>query len=86
MKISLPPFAPDNLVSRDSSAVPPRVSLLILHTQPETGATAHGFFPLFATASNFIPSTAIAPVPEFIGSRTCVSVAFTDKSPPSQGQ
>ena len=38
MNISLSPSAPENLVSRDGLAVPSRVSLLILHTQAESGA------------------------------------------------
>ena len=39
MNISLAPFAPDNLVSRETgSAVPSRVSLVILHTQAKSGA------------------------------------------------
>ena len=44
MNISLSPFAPENLVSRDGfgrrepgSAVATRVSLLILHTQAKSG-------------------------------------------------
>ena len=35
---SLSPFAPENFVPRDGSAVPSRVVLLILHTQDESGA------------------------------------------------
>ena len=39
MNISLSAFAPEKLVSRDGSAVPSSVSLLIyLHTQAESGA------------------------------------------------
>ena len=38
MNIPLSPYVPDNLVSRDGSAVPSRVSLLVLHTQAESGA------------------------------------------------
>ena len=37
MNISLSPYVPENLVSRDGLAVPSRVSLLILHTQAESG-------------------------------------------------
>ena len=36
------PFTPENLVSRDTgSAVPSLVSLLILHTQAESGVFQH---------------------------------------------
>ena len=34
--ISLSPFAPENLASRDGSTIPSRASLLIIHTQAES--------------------------------------------------
>ena len=38
MNVPLSPYAPENLVHEKGSAVPSRVSLLILHTQAESGA------------------------------------------------
>ena len=46
MNISVSPFAPENLVS-PGLAVPSRVSLLILHTQAESGAYLRGIPPEF---------------------------------------
>ena len=48
MNISLSPFAPDNLVSRDqqvrSYKYPSRVSLLILYTQAESGILRNALY------------------------------------------
>ena len=84
--ISLSPFAPENLVSRDGLAFPSRVSLLILHTQAETGAySRHSsrflwWHPFIYTAKRYRAS------PDFTGSRNCVKMAFTAESPSPQGQ
>ena len=49
-------------------AVQSRVSLLILHTQAESGAFLTGFLPICAVASNcLIPSTAVELVPSLSG-------------------
>ena len=37
INVFMSPFGPENLISRDDSAVLSRVSLLILHTQIESG-------------------------------------------------
>ena len=42
MNISLSPFAPKSLVSRDGKRRPFRDNLLILHTQAESGACSRG--------------------------------------------
>ncbi|CAM9418616.1 unnamed protein product [Ascophyllum nodosum] len=70
------------------SAVPSRVSLLILHTQAESGAYLTGFLPSSAAASIYLFKTAIRHrvSPEFIGSHNYVPMAFTAESPPAQGQ
>ena len=83
MDISLSPVAPENLVSRDGSAIPSRVSLLISILRMNLVLT-----PISAAASIYLFQTAIRHrvKPEFIGSRNCVPMAFTAKSPPAQGQ
>ena len=64
------------ILSRETGlAVPFRVSLLILHTQAESG-------PYVRDSSRF--SRRISP--EFVRSRQCMSMAFTAESPPAQGQ
>ena len=67
-------------------AVPPRVSLLILHTQAESGAYLRDSSRcpqqrpyIFTTTHHWVS-------PEFIGSRNCVPIAFTTESPLAQGQ
>ena len=64
-KKNLSPFVPENLVSRDGFGRLVRVSLLILHTQAESGA----FLPLSAAATIhlFIPPTDIRSVPSLSG-------------------
>ena len=73
------------------SAVPSRVSLLILHTQAESGACYQ--VPLLPPAFRdidydgvlYIPASAIGPVPSLRPSN-CVPMALTGESPPAQGQ
>ena len=68
------------------SAASSRVSLLILHTQAESGAYSRdsSSFPrrcLFIYTANRHRVS-----PEFIRSRNCVPMAFTAENPRSQGQ
>ena len=65
------------------SAVPSRVSSLILHTQAEFTHGLHSRAPLSATAS-FYTFNHHRVNPEFIGSRKYVPVALTDASRPAQ--
>ena len=70
------------------SAVPSRVSLLILHTQAESGAYLRDPtppFPLSATVSirTVMRHRASA---EFIRLRNCVPMAFATGNRPAQGQ
>ena len=58
------------------SAVLSRVSLIILHTQSESDACY--------TRNRVSPISAISP--EFVGSRNCVPMALTAKTPPAQDQ
>ena len=81
MNISLPAFAPENLVSRDGFSRPVPRQPAHLHTQAESGAylrnSSRGGVHLFIlTAIRYRVS------PEFIGSRNCVPMAFTAESPP----
>ena len=77
MSISLSPFAPEILVSRDRfSGVPSRVILLILHPQAATGAysRASSRFPRqhpFLDTANYHRVSR-----EYIGSLNCVPMAF----------
>ena len=84
--ISLSPFAPENLVSRDGfgSPVPSRISLLISIFWLNLVLT----YPNSAAASIYLFKTAIRhrASPEFIGSRNCVPIALTAESPPAKGQ
>ena len=65
-------FAPENYVSRDRGmAVPSRASLLILHTQTESGAS---YF--CGGVNSFIPITAIAPVPSLSGHATVYQAQY----------
>ena len=69
-----------------SSAVPSRVSLLILHTQAESGAYSRDSS-RFPRRRPFIRTAIRHRVsPDFIGSRNCVPMALTAESPPTQGQ
>ena len=85
--ISLSPFAPGNLVSRDEFDRPvPRQPA----NSPQPGRIwclvgLPSLLPLSETA--FIYAVNRHRVsPELIGSRICVSMAFTGESPPAQGQ
>ena len=86
MNISLSPFAPENLVSRDGFGSPILPQPGNLRTQAESGA--YGIFPDFRGGVHLLILTAIRhrASPEFIGSRNCVSMAFTAESPPAQDQ
>ena len=83
--IPLSPCVPENLVSRDGFSRPVPRQPAHLHTQAESGA--------YLRDSSRVPrrrpyETAIRHrvSPEFIGSRSCVPMAFTAESPPAQGQ
>ena len=67
----LSPFQSEKLASDKSLAVSSRVSMLILHTQAESGGFLTGFLLPFdgGVVRLFIPPTAIEVSPEFIGSR-----------------
>ena len=85
--VSLSPFVPENLVSRDGFGRPIRVSPLILHTWAKSSiwCVLTKFLPFSATASACtINRHGISP--ESIGSRHCVQFAFTAESPPAQSQ
>ena len=73
---------------KTGSTVPSRVSLLILHTQGESGAYSRNPSRFSRWWRPFILSTIRHRVsPEFIGSRNCVPmVVFTAESPSAQGQ
>ena len=84
MDSSLTAFAPENLVSRDGSAVPSRVSLLISILRLNLVLTYRippEFLPSSAAVSLYLFKTAIRHrvSPEFIESRKCVPMAFTAK-------
>ena len=85
MNISLPAFVPENLVSRDGFDSPVPRKPAHLHTQAESGALLTGSLPSSAAASIYSYKTAIRHrvSPEFIGSRSCVPMAFTAESPPA---
>ena len=84
------------------SAVPFRVSPLVLHTQTESDwlVLTHGipsFLPLseidtIDTIDQMMITASIYTVnrhqvsPQFIGSRNCAPMEFTAESPPAQGQ
>ena len=69
-------------------AVPSRVSLLILHTQAESGAyLGDSTLPSrFALRLPLEPSCAIGLVPSFSGHATVLTMAFTTENPQAQGQ
>ena len=72
---------------RPSRPVPSRVSLLIFHTQADLVLLTR-FLPISTAVSicSFITTIRHRVSPELIGSRNCVSMAFTAESPPAQGQ
>ena len=88
MSISLSPFAPENLVSRDGFGSPVPRQPAHLHAQAESGA--YGIPPEFRGGVHiFTPFKTVIRhrvSPEFIGPRSCVPMAFTAESPPAQGQ
>ena len=68
------------------SAVPSRVSLLIFHTQAESGAYSE-YSSRFTRRRPFTYTAIRHRVsPEFIGSHNCVPMAFTAESPPAHGK
>ena len=67
-------------------AVPSRVSLLILHTQTESGAYSRDCSPCPRRRPYIFTTTHHRVSPGFIGSRDCVSIAFTAESTLAQGQ
>ena len=72
MKISLSPFAPENLVSRDGFGSPIPRQPAHLYTQAESGAYAllAGFIPISAAASIYLfkpPYAAIESAPSLSG-------------------
>ena len=91
MNIPLSPYPPGNLVSRDGFSCPVPRQPAHLHTQAGSGAYLRdswclltGFLPSSAAASIYLFQTAIRNrviSPEFIGSRNCVSMAFTAENP-----
>ena len=67
-------------------SIPSRASLVILHTQAESGAYSRDSS-RFPRQRPFTHTTIHNRVSlEFIGSRTSVPMAFTVESPPAQGQ
>ena len=83
---SLSPCVPENLVSRDGfSRLVPRQPAH-LHTQAGYVAYLRDFSRVPRRRPFMKPPYAIGSVPEFIGSRNCVPMAFTAESPPVQGQ
>ena len=72
MFFSLSPFAPENLISRDGSAVPSRVSLLISILRLNLVIT-YEIPPEFRGGVHIL----IEISPEFIGSRNCALMAVT---------
>ena len=81
---SLSPCVPENLVCETGSAVPSRVRLLISILRLNLVLT--GFLPSSAAASIYETAIRHRASPEFIGSRSCVPMAFTAESPPAQGR
>ena len=65
------------------SAVPSCVSLLILHTA-ESSAYSHGISAAFPQGIHIYTVNRYWVSPEFIGSRFCMSMAFTAMSPLTQ--
>ena len=67
-------------------AVPSRVSLLILHTQAESGAYSRDCSRCRRRRPYIFTATHHGVSPGFIGSRNCVPIAFAAESPLAQGQ
>ena len=85
MNNSLSAFAPENLVSRDGFGSPVPRQPAHLRTQAESGAYLRDSSRVPRWCP-FINLTAIRHrvSPEFIGSRSCVPMAFTAESPSVQ--
>ena len=85
MNISLSPFAPESLVSRDGFRRLFRDNLLILHTLRLNLVLTHEVPPDFFGGIYLFFLTAIRHriSHEFIRSRNCVSMAFTAESLPA---
>ena len=82
-------FAPGNLASRDKFGSPVLRQPAHLHTQVESGAYLRRDFSRIPRRRPFIyVETVICHrvSPGFIGSCSCVPMAFTAESPPVQGQ
>ena len=79
------PLASEISISRDSTAVPSRASLLNLHTQAESGAYSRdsSYFPPPERLLMYTVNRHRVCV-EFIRQRNCVSMAFTVESPPAR--
>ena len=86
---SLSPFAPENLASRDGFGSPvPRQPDQLHILRLNIVFAYYGIALEFRGGVHFFISTAIRhwASPEFIGSRKCVTMAFTAESPPAEGQ
>ena len=66
--------------------VPSRVSLLILHTQAQSGVYSRDCSRCRPRRPYTFTTTHHRVSPGFIGSRSCVPIAFTAESPLAQGQ
>ena len=77
--IPLSPCVPENLVSRDGFSPPVPRQPAYFHTQAESRA----FLPSSVAASIYETAIRHRVSPELIGSRNCVSMAFTAESPPA---
>ena len=89
INIPLPPCVPENSALRDGFSRPvPRQPAHHLHTQAESGANLRDSSRVPRRRPFIYVKTAMRHriSREFIGSRNCVSMAFTAESPPAQGQ
>ena len=68
------------------SAVPFRVSLLLLHTQAESGASSQDSSRFSRRRPFSFTAIRHRISPRFIESSTCASMVFTAESPPAQGE
>ena len=76
-------FAPENLVSRDGFGSPIPRQPAHLHTKAKSGAYLQDSSRVPRRRPFFLFKTAIRhrAIPEFIGSRNCVPMAFTAENP-----
>ena len=86
MNISLSAFAPENLVSRDEFGSPVPRQPAHLHILRLNLVISYEIPPEFRGGVHYETAIRHRVSPEFIGSRNCVPMAFTAKSPPAQGQ